>query len=74
MKIKLEGMPPEITLAIANIHKYRLLTREDKIQADDWYLCDDCQTWEMVGFGALKFSVGCKYNERFFQPMRRRSI
>ena len=48
-------------------YKYRLLTREDKIQRGDEHLTDDCETWEPV----KGWVIGCEYNPAFFLPIRR---
>lgn len=50
---------------------YRLLHREDIIEADDEFLRDDCETWARAGDEGCKFMVGAKYSS-IFQPMRRK--
>jgi len=51
--------------------QYRLLNTEDRIEPNDQFLLDDCETWAIVGEEALKFMIGKIYSPRFFQPMRR---
>lgn len=47
---------------------YRLLTPEDKIEATDEHLMDDCQSWCGIKTG---WPIGMPYSRNFYQPMRR---